>query len=342
MVIEDGIVTKYKKVTVIGGANMDINGFSHQPLNMTDSNPGRVEYCPGGVGRNIAENLHRLGADVSFIGVIGDDPGGELLKTSSARMGLNIEHSLFLNSIGPKNANSSSAPVTSVYIALMDNNGEMKLALSDMDIMEEMTEEHLDSKAGIIQESAIVVLDTNLPKRIICYILDKFGSAGPQFFLDPVSARKAPRAASRIGFFDTLKLGYMEASALSGVEIPSEKSSPQQRKKLEEAAASLIEKGVRRVFISLGTEGVYTVSMNAVGDKKSFFSPVRYVPPLNTSGGGDSFMAGIIYGTLCGWDDESIVSFSMAMARITVQSKYTVSPEMSLELVKREQVSGNS
>ena len=77
---------------------MDINGFSTDPLNMADSNPGRVEYCPGGVGRNIAENLHRLGAEVRFIGVIGDDPGGELIRDSSARMGLNIEHSLFLKS----------------------------------------------------------------------------------------------------------------------------------------------------------------------------------------------------------------------------------------------------
>src|SRR5215469_12513795 len=85
-------------VTVIGGANMDINCFSRNPLNMYDSNPGRVEYCPGGVGRNIAENLHRLGAEVRFIGVIGDDPGGALLKSSSASIGLNIKHSLFLAS----------------------------------------------------------------------------------------------------------------------------------------------------------------------------------------------------------------------------------------------------
>jgi len=310
-------------VTVIGGANMDINGFSRDSLNMFDSNPGRVEYCPGGVGRNIAENLHRLGAEVRFIGVIGDDPGGELIRNSSERMGLNIEHSLFVK---------SESQVTSVYIALMDSNGEMKLALSDMEILEQMTTEHLERKAGIIKESAIVLLDTNLPERIINFIADSYGG-GPLLFLDAVSARKAPKAASRIGSFDTIKLGSMEASVLSGMEIPAIKAAGEDvemRKKLEVAAQQLIEKGVRRVFITLGKEGAYTVCAG-----KRFFSPVRHTQPLNTSGGGDAYMAGIVYGTLRGWDEETIVSFSLAMARITVQSKSTVSPEMCLERVEK-------
>jgi pseudouridine kinase len=118
-------------VTVIGAANMDINGFSRDPLKMEDSNPGKLEYCPGGVGRNIAENLHRLGIPVRLISVIGDDPGGTLIRSSCAKTGLDIEHSLFLSDI-----------VSSVYVALMDSNGEMKLALSDMSCHERMTPHH--------------------------------------------------------------------------------------------------------------------------------------------------------------------------------------------------------
>ena len=297
---------------------MDINGFSLEPLNMKDSNPGRVEYCPGGVGRNIAENLHRLGTNVRFIGVIGDDPGGELIRDSSARMGLNIEHSLFVK---------GREQVTSVYLALMDSDGEMKLALADMDIMDEMTEEYLEGKAGIINESSIVVLDTNLPEGIINFIADRFGGgsgplgSGPLFFLDAVSARKAPRAASRIGAFDTLKLGRAEASALTGSENP------------EEAAHYLAGRGVRRVFITTGKDGVF-----AACPGKSFFSPARYVQPVNTSGAGDAFMAGIVYGTLLGWDEDTIAAFSLAMARITVRSKSTVASGLNLELVEKNMV----
>ena len=325
-------------MTVIGGANMDINCFSHAPLNMSDSNPGKVDYCPGGVGRNIAENLCRLGTEVRFIGVIGGDPGGEFIKHSSAGMRLNIEYSLFLK---------SKSQVTSVYAAMMDSNGVMKLAISDMDIMEQMTEEHIESKADIIKESAIVLLDTNLPERIIAFILDRFaggstpetsplgpvkGSA-PLFFLDSVSAIKAPRAASRIGKFDTLKLGSMEASSLSGIHITGEPASAELREKLKEASFRLTGKGVRRVFITLGKEGVFAVCAG-----ESSFYPVRYVQPVNTSGAGDAFMAGLIYGTLMDWDEKTLVSFSLAMARITVQSKSTVCREMRLDLVNKNLV----
>jgi pseudouridine kinase len=306
-------------VTVIGGANMDINGFSRDPLNMEDSNPGRVEYCPGGVGRNIAENLHRLGAEVRFISVIGDDPGGELIRASSARMGLNIGQSLFLN---------SAQAVTSVYIALMDSNGEMKLALSDMGILEQMTAEHLESKAAIIEESAVVVLDANLSPEIIRFITDRFSGSGPLFFLDAVSAKKAPGAASRIASFDTIKMGRMEASALTGITLSGNVPLCE---KLEEKAIWFINRGVRRVFITLGKEGVFTACAD-----KSFFSPIHYVQPVNSTGGGDAFMAGIVYGTLQDWDEERTVSFSAAMARITVKSKSAVSQEMCLELVQKE------
>ena len=307
---------------------MDINGFSRDPLNMQDSNPGRVEYCPGGVGRNITENLHRLKTKVRLISVIGDDPGGELIRISSARIGLNIEHSLFLKTEGQ---------ATSVYIALMDSDGEMKLALADMDILERMTEEHLESKAGIINESAIVVLDTNLPERIIGFILNRFGGKEkPLFFLDTVSARKAPKASSWLGSFHTIKLGCMEASVLSGIDI-QETASAKTKEKLKKAAQIFLGKGVNRVFITLGKEGVFFACK-----EKCLYSPAQYVQPLNTTGGGDAFIAGIVYGTLNGWKEETIVAFSQAMAGITVQSKSTVAPEMSLELVKQRMLSSGS
>jgi len=135
---------------------------------------------------------------------------------------------------------------------------------------------------------------------------------------------------SRIGSFNTLKLGKMEAAALSGIEISGKTGSSELHKKLKEASQWFIGKGTEHVYITLGKEGVYTAQKD-----RHFFTPVRYVPPVNTSGGGDAFMAGMVYGALQDWDEETIVFFSMAMAAITVQSKFVVSPEISLELVQK-------
>ena len=304
---------------------MDINAFSSAPLVPGDSNPGRIEYAAGGVGRNIAENLHRLGVETRFIGVIGDDPGGDFIKSSSARIGLNIEHSLFLKAKGA---------VTSAYLAMVDSNGELKLALSDMGIMEQMTVEHIEAKAAIIAKSAIVLLDTNLSEKIIRFILNRFspGSGSgppPLFFLDGVSAKKALAAASCLGCFHTVKLGVLEASALSGIELSEEPALAAQGELLKKAAKALLATGLHRLFITLGKEGVYTARKD-----RQFLSPVRPLEPVNTSGAGDAFMAGTVYGTLQGWEDERIVSFASAMAGITVESRSAVSPRMSLALVE--------
>jgi pseudouridine kinase len=324
---------------------MDINGFSAAPVNMGDSNPGRIEYCPGGVGRNIAENLHRLGTEVRLISVIGSDPGGQMIRAASEKLGLDIGHSLFL-----------SGEVSSVYLAIMDSNGEMKLALADMSLPERMTAEHLESKAALIAGSAVVALDANLTEDIIRFVLDRFGpgqnpggdgagalpgaagetrggrnGGGPLFFLDPVSARKAVRAKGVIGGFDTLKLNRMEGECLSGIPLPSPETSGSGElgDSLDRAGSYFIDRGVRRVFITLGRTGVYFCS----GGNR-FFMASRQVKPVNTSGGGDAFMAGMIYGTLRGLSDEETAAFAGAMAAITVQSAGAVSPGMSLELVE--------
>ena len=63
------IVQDNSYVAIVGGANVDIQGFPYNSLIYRDSNPGKVEFSLGGVGRNIGENLTRLGIPVKLISV---------------------------------------------------------------------------------------------------------------------------------------------------------------------------------------------------------------------------------------------------------------------------------
>jgi pseudouridine kinase len=60
-------------VIILGGVNVDIQGFPNERLIPEDSNIGRVKISMGGVGRNIGENLIRLGVNTKLISVVGDD-----------------------------------------------------------------------------------------------------------------------------------------------------------------------------------------------------------------------------------------------------------------------------
>jgi pseudouridine kinase len=302
---------------------MDINGFSAEPVNLGDSNPGRVEYCPGGVGRNIAENLLRLGVEVTLISVIGDDPSGAMAASACRGLGLDIEHSLFLR-----------GAAGSVYIALIDSSGELKAAVSDMRILGAMTREHLESKADIIGSSRVIVLDAGLAGDILEFVTERF--ADRPVFLDPVSARFAVKARPITGRFHTLKLSRVEAECLSGVSVPSPDgaSMPAVRAALERAGDVFMARGNRRVCITLGKHGAYYRAGNGV-ESEAFFASARAVTPVSASGGGDAFMAGMVYGHLNGLSGRETVDFAAAMAAITVQSASAVSRDISLETVRR-------
>ncbi|GHV68974.1 carbohydrate kinase [Spirochaetia bacterium] len=296
-------------VTVIGGANIDIHGFSEKPLVMGDSNPGRIANCSGGVGRNIAENLARLGVDVKLISVIGNDAFGAQIVREGEAAGIDLSHSLFLKT------------GTSVYLALMDNRGEMALALSDMRNLEKLDAAYLKKKKALIAGSKIIVLDANLGEEALQYLVSAFKDR--PLFLDPVSSLKAKKIKPLLGNFDTLKLSRLEAAVLSGLDIDT------QKKNLQKIGAWFIEQGVKRVLITLGKDGIFCHSQ-----REHFFRPVHYVEALSASGAGDAFMAGIVYGTLNQYHDDEIAEFASTLSTLTVQSVRTVSEKISVRNIK--------
>ena len=85
---------KPKTVAVVGGMNMDIGGSANGALLLRDSNPGRVTLRPGGVGRNIAHDLRLLGAEVSLVSAVGDEPNGKALLQSCEALGLDVSMTL--------------------------------------------------------------------------------------------------------------------------------------------------------------------------------------------------------------------------------------------------------
>ena len=200
------IVTRSPYVTVVGGMNMDIGGRPNQKLVGKDSNPGTVRMSPGGVGRNIAHNMSLMGLDVRLVTAFGDDVYAQKLAAVCGELGIDI----------------SQSPVipgghTSTYLFINDEEGDMQLAVSDMDIYENLTPRILESRRQLLDGSQVVVLDTNLPV---------------------------------LGKLHTLKPNRLETELLSGVPITDDDS-------LCRAADALLETGLHRVFISLGADGVF-------------------------------------------------------------------------------------
>ena len=288
---------------VIGGVNMDIGGRSAAPLVGGDSNPGAVRMSLGGVGRNIAHNLSLLGTDVRLLTAYGDDLYGQKIAASCSELGIDLSHALCL-----------PGESTSTYLYIADPQGEMALAISDMDICSRITPAYLARNLALIHNAQVVVCDTNLPRESLIFLAE---NADVPIFCDPVSTTKAEKLRPILGKLHTLKPNRLEAEVLTGIHIETHADA-------EKAARALLDTGLRRVFLSLGAEGCYGATHT-----ESAWLPNRPVNLVNTTGCGDAFMAALVWAYLEGTDLAGTLRAGRAAASIAIETAETINPAMS-------------
>ena len=293
---------------VVGGVNVDICGRSFHPLVESDSNPGRVSTGLGGVGRNIAHNMSLMGVDVRLLTAFGDDPNGQRVAASCSELGIDASHALRL-----------AGETTSTYLYLTGPDGEMALAVSDMEVCRRITPAYLAGNLPLLQSAQVVVADANIPEESLRFLAEN--SSAP-LFVDPVSTAKAEKLRPILSRIHTLKPNALEASILSGVEIHSDAD-------VELAADRLLQMGVHRLFLSLGSRGVYA----AMGSERLWLQNLPGTM-VNTTGCGDAFMAALVWAYLEGMDLKDTALSGLAAAAVAMESPETINPNMSAETIK--------
>ena len=303
------IINEDPYILTIGGTNVDIQGKSYGTVVRYDSNPGAITISFGGVAKNIAENVSNLGISSKLITALGDDIYGRDIKEYLKKQSLDITDILFL-----KNQN------TSMYVSILNDDKEMEMAVSSMDICKNITPEFLDSIRKIVTNAKLIVLDTNLEEETLRYLA--FLRRKPNLILDTVSTKKAAKVKDFIGRFHTIKPNKIEAEILSNMTIYSNDD-------LLRAGEYFLHKGVKKVFISLGSKGVFYMNEEKHGTIK--------IPRINTvssTGAGDAFVAGIAYGEYYDYDIEKASKFGLGAALLTSLNEKTVSEHVNVKNVE--------
>ncbi len=288
---------------VVGGVNIDIGGRSFGKLVEADSNPGAISISLGGVGRNIAHNLSLLGTDVKLLTAFGDDVHGQRITASCAELGIDLSHALRV-----------PGQATSTYLYIEGPDGEMAMALSDMEVCKCITPGYLAANLPLLQNAQVVIVDCNIPQESLVYLAE---NCHAPIFCDPVSTGKAAKLLPILGKIHTLKPNRLEAELLSGIKIVGRDDAPR-------AAKVLLDKGVRRVFLSMGAHGVYA----ATAEKGVFLDNIPG-QMVSTTGCGDAFMAALVWAHLEDADLEHTARAGLAASAIAMECGQTINPAMS-------------
>jgi pseudouridine kinase len=304
-------------VVVVGGANMDIAAQVPGRIAPGDSNPGAIQCSPGGVARNVAENLARLGANPYLISAVGDDLFGRTLVDATRNVGVCVD-----------GVHISGSHCTATYLSVHGDDGDMAVAVNDMSIIETLSPQMLDAYINLAREPDYLVLDCNLSEAALSGLLPSPNTPAhsvrrPFVFVDAVSAAKCERIAPFLAGVHLLKINRLEAQALSGLPVSSASEA-------QTAAAFLHAQGVEHVVVSMGAQGVcWCDAQGHTGVRAA-----TTVNVVNTAGAGDALLAGLVFGTMQQWTLERCIAFAMACAELTLASPHANAPDLSLRSIE--------
>lgn len=293
-------------VVVIGGANVDVKARTLAPAVPGTSNPGVTTQAPGGVARNIAENLARLGVPTHLIAAVGRDPNGDLLLRETEAAGVDV-----------RNVLRSDRP-TGTYTAVLDERGELVIAVAAMGATDALTPAALNDRRRVLRGASWVIADGNLSTETLTHLLTLCAQGSTPVVFEPVSVPKAgrllPALASGLAPH-TVTPNVAELAALVGQDIPNTSDA------LAGAAGQLHAWGVQTVWVRRGERGSLLSTPDGVTEVPALSAQVADV-----TGAGDAMLAAYLAALLAGHPPAEAARHGHAAAALTVESTHAVSP----------------
>jgi pseudouridine-5'-phosphate glycosidase/pseudouridine kinase len=289
---------------VVGGAVADLvaSPAAGSTVLLRTSSPGTLRVSPGGVGRNIAEGLARLGAHPLLLAAVGDDAFGDQLLSHAAS--LQGEMGVGSYRYGGEGGSESggeggggfggsggvcgidvsrvlrvSGERTATYTAVMDHTSDLIAAIADMDVHRHVTPEYVRTALGSALDGApLCVADANLSGAALQELARLAAASQTPLWLEPVSVSKAHAACCSLveaGLFGALTFtspnedeAVAMAAALQGSAAPAPHKGIAHAPSAEDvrtAAGALVRAGCRHVLTTRGPQGVLWARRAAPG-----------------------------------------------------------------------------
>jgi len=244
---------------------------------------------PGGKGANQACAIGRLGGDVGFISVCGDDEYGNTLINSLGKSGVDLSHI------------EKISETTGIALITVEETGENRIILIP-GANEKVTTSVIAAKEKQIKEANIVLLQLEIPLDTVIYTIEMAKRYDTKVILDPAPASKLPDEIYQN--IDFILPNEIEIENLVTNDIFSN---------TEEKAQKLLEMGVGNVILTRGEKGV--TLYNRTTPKKF---PAEEVEVVDTTAAGDAFVGGLAYSLNLNYCIEEAIRYANVVAGLTV------------------------
>lgn len=296
-------------IECIGASNVDRKLVPLGQLAPGTSNPARQHESFGGVARNVAENLARLGVRVALTTAVGDDAMGRALLAQARSLGIDTRRTLVAD--GP----------TGTYTAVLDERGEMAVAMADMALCAQLTPGTVAPRGA---PAALRVADLNLPPSTIAALLASAMEGAP-LVLVAVSEPKMAHLPEGLHGLRLLVLNRGELQARTGRDTSTEAG-------LLAACGDLQAQGARDVVVTLGAEGVVHTTPDGIAHL-----PAPHASVVDVTGAGDAFAAGVCWSLLRAPGDLALACRrGMELAAATLACAQTVCPSIDAQFFSQE------
>ena len=252
-----------KKICVIGSIGYDLTTYMYKFPKAGETIVGKkFIQNPGGKGDNQVIASARVGGDVTFIGAVGDDNYGELLKK-------NLEE----NKV---KTHMKIVPIMSSQIAtiLIDESGENRIVIVP-GANNFVDKKQIDDNFDIIKECDIILMQLEIPMETVEYVVDKFYELNKIIILNPApGAELSDNIIKKCTYLtpNENEIGLITKMPYDTID------------NIKSAAKCLFDKGAQNVLVTLGEKGAYLKNKN-----DDIIIPTLKVKALDTTGAGDCF-----------------------------------------------------
>lgn len=308
------VINDSEQIVCIGGANVDRKFYIKDKVQLATSNPVQSTQSPGGVARNIAENLGRLGLEVSLVTTCGADTDWKFIEESSS-LYMKLEH-----------VTSIPGMATGSYSAILDSSGDLVIALADMEVYDSLLTDLIVKFDGLLSQSKCIVADLNCPKETLQYLCHFAKNQQRPLILIPVSSPKMKHLPDDLSGVTWIITNRDETETYFNIELKSENDWKQ-------AIEKWLSLGISNVVITNGKQGVM------IGNREE---GIFHVPSIETkeivdvTGAGDAFSSAVIFSWLNGERLPEIAKAGIVNASKTLQSAYTVRQDLSPEQLQKD------